>query len=163
MLKKYLLLALATVFLMFQLVSNPANAAVLDDATRTVALNDSGEIITLSVKQTLNGRDKFNYACATCHVGGDTKTNPTINLAPGTLANATPSRDNVEALVDYMKNPTTYDGFEEIAEVHPSTQSADIFPTMRSLTDQDLRDIAGHILMQPAIVGEQWGGGKAPR
>ena len=163
MLKRYMLLAVATVFLMFQLVSNPADAAVLDNATRTVTLNDSGETIVMSVKETLNGRDMFNYACATCHVGGDTKTNPTINLAPDTLAKATPRRDTVEGMVDYMKNPTTYDGFVEIAEVHPSTQSSDIFPTMRSMTDQDLADIAGHILMQPTILGDQWGGGKAPR
>ena len=163
MLKRYVLLAVATVFCLFQLFSNPATAAELDEATRTVALNDSGETLVLTVKQTLNGRDQFNFACSTCHVGGDTKTNPTINLAPGTLAGATPSRDSVEGLVDYMENPTTYDGFVEISEVHPSIKSADIFPVMRNLTDDDLIDIAGYILMQPTIVGEQWGGGKAPR
>jgi photosystem II cytochrome c550 len=26
-----------------------------------------------------------------------------------------------------MKNPTTYDGEEEIAEIHPSIKSADIY------------------------------------
>jgi photosystem II cytochrome c550 len=57
--------------------------------------------------------------------------------------------------VDYLKNPTTYDGLESIAEIHPSIKSADIYP-MRSLTDEDLTAIAGHILLQPKIVTEKW-------
>ena len=65
--------------------------------------------------------------------------------------------------MDYLHNPTTYDGFVEISELHPSTKSADIFPEMRNLSEDDLVDVAGHILMQPTILGEQWGGGKAPR
>ena len=59
-----------------------------------------------------------------------------------------------------MKNPTTYDGLESIAEIHPSTKSADIYPRMRSLTDDDLFTIGGHIMLQPKIVTEKWGGGK---
>merc|ERR1712023_489330 len=51
-------------------------------------------------------------------------------------------------------------GLESIAEIHPSIKSADIFPKMRSLTEDDLEAIAGHILMQPKIVSEKWGGGK---
>ncbi len=58
------------------------------------------------------------------------------------------------------KNPTTYDGLESIAEIHPSIKSADIFPKMRTLTEDDLVAIAGHILTQPKIVAEKWGGGK---
>jgi len=46
------------------------------------------------------------------------------------------------------------------AEVHPSLKSADIFPKMRNLTDKDLTNIAGHILVAPKILGEKWGGGK---
>ena len=55
-----------------------------------------------------------------CHVGGITKTNPNLGLEPDALSLATPARDNINALVDYMKNPTSYDGLESIAEVHPS-------------------------------------------
>jgi photosystem II cytochrome c550 len=58
--------------------------------------------------------------------------------------------------VDYLKNPTTYDGLESIAEIHPSIKSAD--NDMRSLTDEDLTAIAGHILLQPKIVTEKMGG-----
>ena len=98
MLKRYMLLAVATVFLMFQLFTPPATAAVLDEATRTVALSDSGETLVMTVKQTINGRDKFLFACAKCHVGGDTKTNPSISLSPGDLAGANPIRNNIEGL-----------------------------------------------------------------
>jgi photosystem II cytochrome c550 len=59
-----------------------------------------------------------------------------------------------------MKNPTTFDGLESIAEIHPSIKSADIFPKMRTLTEDDLFTIAGHILTQPKIIAEKWGGGK---
>ena len=76
------------------------------------------------------------------------------------LSLATPTRNNAAALVDYLKNPTTFDGLESIAEIHPSIKSADIFPKMRSLTEDDLYAIAGHILVQPKIVAEKWGGGK---
>ena len=31
---------------------------------------------------------------------------------------------------------------------------------MRSVTDEDLTAIAGHILIQPKIISEKWGGGK---
>ena len=49
---------------------------------------------------------------------------------------------------------------DSIAEIHPSIKSADIYPRMRSLTDEDLYSIAGHIMLQPKIVAEKWGGGK---
>ncbi len=162
MLKRYMLLAVATVFFAFQVLTSTATAAELDDATRTVPLNDGGTI-TLSTQQAKEGQKLFNFACANCHIGGDTKTNPSINLSEDSLAGATPRRNTVEGLVDYMNNPTTYDGFDTIAEVHPSTQSTDLFPLMRNLSDDDLVDIAGHILIQPSVIGDQWGGGKAKR
>jgi photosystem II cytochrome c550 len=59
-----------------------------------------------------------------------------------------------------MKNPTTFDGLDSIAETHPSISSADIFPKMRSLSEDDLFAISGHILLQPKVVSEKWGGGK---
>jgi len=59
-----------------------------------------------------------------------------------------------------MKNPMSYDGLESIAEIHPSIKSADIFPKMRSLSDEDLFAIGGHVLLQPKLSAEKWGGGK---
>ncbi|MEB3252007.1 MAG: cytochrome c-550, partial [Cyanobacteriota bacterium] len=42
----------------------------------------------------------------------------------------------------------------------PSKKSADIFPKMRSLTEEDLVAISGHILLQPKVIGDMWGTGK---
>lgn len=163
MLKRCIWLAVATVFFAFQIVVGGASAVELDKAIRTLPLNEKGETVVLNLQQIEKGKRLFNSVCAQCHTGGVTKTDFNVGLGPVALAGATPPRDNIESLVDYMKNPTTYDGFEDIAELHPSIESADIFPEMRNLTDDDLFTIAGHILIQPKIVGEQWGGGKALR
>ena len=140
--------------------SNSVSAIDLDENTRTLPLDSSGTTVVLTTEQVKRGKRLFNNSCGQCHVGGITKTNPNLGLEPDALSLATPPRDNVNALVDYMKNPTSYDGLESIAEVHPSIKSADIFPKMRSLSDEDLFDIAGHILLQPKLSSEKWGGGK---
>jgi photosystem II cytochrome c550 len=160
MLRRLIGVVVVTVLLTFQLMVGSATAVELDAATRTVPLNDKGDTITLSLKQVTEGKRLFQYACAQCHVGGVTKTNQNVGLEPEALALATPNRNNIEGLVDYMKNPTTYDGEEEISELHPSLKSADIFTEMRNLTEDDLVAIAGHILLQPKVVGSKWGGGK---
>ncbi|OUL22073.1 photosystem II cytochrome c-550 [Nostoc sp. 106C] len=160
MFRRLIGVVVATVLLTFQLIVGSATAVELDKATRTVPLNDKGDTVVLSLKEVKEGKRLFQYACAQCHVGGVTKTNQNVGLEPEALALATPNRNNIEGLVDYLKNPTTYDGEEEISEVHPSTKSADIFTEMRNLTDEDLKAIAGHILLQPKVVGQKWGGGK---
>ena len=160
MFKKYLQLFSLFLFGISGLFVATSSAIDLDDATRTVVSDGSGKTIVLTPEQVKRGKRLFNATCGACHVGGISKTNPNIGLDPEALSLATPRRDNVEALVDFLKNPTTYDGLESIAEVHPSIQSADIYPRMRSLTDEDLTAIAGHILLQPKVLSEKWGGGK---
>ena len=147
-------------FGVFSLFATTASAIDLDEATRTVVADGSGKTIVLTPEQVKRGKRLFNATCGACHVGGITKTNPNIGLDPEALSLATPRRDNVSALVDYLKNPTTYDGLESIAETHPSIKSADIYPRMRSVTEEDLTAMAGHILLQPKVVSEKWGGGK---
>jgi photosystem II cytochrome c550 len=139
---------------------NSVSAIDLDENTRTVPLDSSGTTVILTPEQVKRGKRLFNASCGQCHVGGITKTNPNLGLEPDALSLATPPRDNINALVDYMKNPTSYDGLESIAELHPSVKSADIFPKMRSLSDEDLFAIGGHILLQPKLSAEKWGGGK---
>ena len=143
----------------FSFVISSSSAIELDDATRTIALN-STKSVTLSPEQVKRGKRLFLSTCSVCHTGGITKTNPNVGLDTEALSLATPTRNTVEGLVDYMKNPTTFDGLESIAEIHPSIKSADIFPKMRTLTEDDLFAIAGHVLVQPKIVAEKWGGGK---
>jgi photosystem II cytochrome c550 len=139
---------------------SPANALELDEDTRTVTLDGKGNSVVLTPEQVKRGKRLFNNACGTCHVGGLTKTNPNVGLDTESLSLATPARDNITSLVGYFKDPMTYDGLDSISEIHPSIKSADIFPKMRSLTDEDLFAIAGHILLQPKVVNEKWGGGK---
>ena len=145
--------------LTFFVFTSPSWAVELDEATRTLPLNSS-KTVTLSLEQVKKGKRLFINTCSICHTGGVTKTNPNVGLDTEALGLAVPTRNTIEGLVDYMKNPTTFDGLESIAEVHPSIKSADIFPRMRSLTEDDLFAIAGHILLQPKIVAEKWGGGK---
>jgi photosystem II cytochrome c550 len=160
MLKKYSQLFSLVFLCIFGISVTTASAIDLDDATRTLTLDSSGKTMVLTPEQVKRGKRLFNATCGACHVGGITKTNPNIGLDSEALSLATPRRDNVEALVDYMKNPMSYDGLESIAETHPSIKSADIYPRMRSVTDEDLTAIAGHILLSPKIIAEKWGGGK---
>ena len=160
MYKKYSRLSTLLFFLFSTFIAFDAIAIDLDEATRTVVANESGKTTVLTPEQVKRGKRLFNSTCGACHVGGISKPNPNVGLDPEALSLATPRRDNIAALVDFMKNPTTYDGLESIAEVHPSIKSADIYPRMRSLTDEDLYSIAGHIMLSPKIVTEKWGGGK---
>ena len=160
MLKKYSQLFSVVFFCIFSLFITTASAIDLDEATRTIVKDSSGATVILTPEQVKRGKRLFNATCGACHVGGVSKTNPNVGLDPEALSLATPRRDNIVALVDYLKNPTSYDGLDSIAEVHPSIKSADIYPRMRSLTDDDLFSISGHILLQPKILTEKWGGGK---
>ena len=160
MFKKYSKFCALILFSIFNIFVTTASAIDLDEATRTVVVDNAGTTTVLTPEQVKRGKRLFNATCGACHVGGMTKTNPNVGLDPEALALATPRRDNIDALVDFLKNPTSYDGSESIAEVHPSIKSADIYPRMRSVTDEDLTAISGHILLQPKILTEKWGGGK---
>ena len=165
LLKRFTSLVLATVIVVSSalgagLFASEAIAAELDAATRTIKASDAGDTVTLPIEEFLRGRQKFNQACAICHLGGITKTNPNVGLDTESLEGAYPARDNLAGLVDYLHNPTTYDGLVEISELHPSTKSTDLFPKMRNLTEDDLEAISAHILIMPKILGDKWGAGK---
>ena len=140
--------------------ATPAMAAQWSTDQLTVPATPEGTTVTFTEQEIKGGRKLFNSSCGECHAGGITKTNQNVGLDPETLALATPSRDNVDALVDYIKAPTSYDGEYSIADVHPSLRSSDIFVKMRDLDDEDLRLMAGYILVAPKVQGVQWGGGK---
>ena len=160
MIKKYSQFLSLVLVGIFGISVTTASAIDLDEATRTVVKDNSGQTTTLTTEQVKRGKRLFNQTCGACHLGGITKTNPNVGLDPEALSLATPRRDSVDSLIDFMKNPTSYDGLESIAETHPSIKSADVYPRMRSVTDEDLEAIAGHIMLQPKIVTEKWGGGK---
>ena len=154
------LLALPLALLLLASFGAPAQAAQWTTDQLTVPADADGSLVTFSEQEIRTGRKLFNNSCGECHAGGITKTNHNVGLDPETLALATPARDNVAALVDYMKDPTSYDGEYSISDVHPSIRSSDIFVKMRDLDDEDLRLMAGYILTAPKVQGMQWGGGK---
>ncbi|MEB3306586.1 MAG: photosystem II cytochrome c-550 [Cyanobacteriota bacterium] len=152
--------ALPLALLLCSSLAGPAHAAQWTAEQLTVPADADGSLVTFSEQEIRSGRKLFNGSCGECHAGGITKTNHNVGLDPETLALATPARDNVASLVDYMKDPTSYDGEYSIADVHPSLRSSDIFVKMRDLDDEDLREMAGYILVAPKVQGVQWGGGK---
>ena len=153
------LLVLVPVLIGLAFIS-PAEAVQWDAETLTVPVNPDGAEVTFTDREINAGRKVFNTSCGTCHAGGITKTNQNVGLDTETLALATPVRDNVAALVDYIQDPTSYDGEYSIADLHPSMRSRDLYPAMRDLTDEDLRLMSGYILVAPKVLGVEWGGGK---
>eukprot|EP00435_Cladocopium_sp_Y103_P023128 s2067_g5.t1 len=125
-----------------------------------IPVDDKGKTTTLTKEQVVRGKRLFIAACASCHVGGGTRTNQNVGLAIEELSGAQPNRATVEGLVDYLNNPTTYDGLKDISEVHPSIKGGDIWPKMRSMKQQDLYDMSAYILYQNQTIPEKWGGGK---
>ncbi len=154
---KFLLALLAALTIAINALSGPAIAA---DSDPHVLSLDGTQTYTITDRELAKGKQLFNSACANCHAGGATYTNPNVGLDSESLALATPRRDTLAGMIDYLKNPTTFDGEEEIYELHPSLRSTDIFPMMRGLTDEDLRAISGYVLYNAQLKGIAWGGGK---
>jgi len=75
--------------------------------------DDAGNLKTFTPEQVVEGKRLFTANCQNCHVGGVTTPNPKVSLALAKLQGATPPRDNIAALVSFMRNPRTYDGKEE--------------------------------------------------
>ena len=147
--KRTLLAALAAILFAWQFWTGAATALELTDEARTVALDEAGSPVVITLKEAKRGQQLFNNICAQCHKGGANKANPNIDLSADSLAGAEPPRDNVVSMVDYIKNPTTYDGEVDISELHPCTERSDLFGEMRNLSEDDLYAMAGYILIQP--------------
>lgn len=114
-----LLVALLTVLSFFTL-STPAHAASYDyvrrylQVTEPIALdaNEQGQTKQFSPQDFTEGKELFETNCLNCHVGGATLPDPTVSLALNTLAGATPPRNNINGLVEFLREPMTYDGSE---------------------------------------------------
>jgi len=75
--------------------------------------NPQGEMQSFTPENLTEGKGLFKQNCLNCHVGGATLPAPKISLALDALSGATPPRDSIEELVNYMRLPMTYDGSEE--------------------------------------------------
>ncbi|MBD2579152.1 photosystem II cytochrome c-550 [Oscillatoria sp. FACHB-1406] len=159
MLKRLFLGLVATLIFTLQLPIDRAFAVDIKQELRTVK-QDATENVVVSNKEFEHGKRLFTNACSKCHMAGRTKTNPNVTLGSTSLKGAEPPRDNVDEIVSYLNNPKTYDGEQDISELHPNTTRTDLYPEMRNLTQQDLQDLAGYILTEAQIRGFRWGAGK---
>ncbi|MEC4804106.1 MAG: photosystem II cytochrome PsbV2 [Jaaginema sp. PMC 1079.18] len=75
-----------------------------------VKYTNTGETKTYTPEEFEKGKELFKEDCIYCHVGGATVQDPRVTLSTEDLAGATPPRDSVVAIADYMRNPMTYDG-----------------------------------------------------
>ena len=78
-----------------------------------ILVNAAGETQTFTPDDLIQGKESFSNSCLTCHVGGSTLSNPSVSLSLEDLHNATPPRDNLENLVQYIRRPMFYDGLYE--------------------------------------------------
>ena len=95
--------------------------------------------------------------CTKCHLQGKTKTNNNVSLGLKDLSQAEPPRDNLLAIVDYLKNPTSYDGVDDYTELHPNVTRPDIYPELKNFTEDDVYDVAAYTLIAPKL-DVRWGG-----
>lgn len=157
MVKRFFWVAVAVVLFIFQFHPNSAAALELDEETRTVPLNTAGETAVLSSKEVTQGQRLFNLECTQCHLQGKTKTNNNVSLGVDDLGKADPPRDNVVALIEYLKHPMSYDGEISLELEHPNVSRPDVWPELRNFTEDDLFDLAGYMLIAPKL-DERWGG-----
>lgn len=117
------LFAVSCLLAAFLVVSNilmvsPANAAVDTyvrrylQATEPVSLDvdGKGKTAQFSADDLSSGKQLFEAHCLNCHVGGATLPDPTVSLSLKTLAGATPPRDTINGIVEFLREPMTYDG-----------------------------------------------------
>eukprot|EP00933_Yihiella_yeosuensis_P020690 TRINITY_DN1652_c0_g1_i1.p1 TRINITY_DN1652_c0_g1~~TRINITY_DN1652_c0_g1_i1.p1 ORF type:complete len:222 (-),score=49.86 TRINITY_DN1652_c0_g1_i1:98-763(-) len=135
----------------------PAKADIEDVS---ISVDGKGKTTQLTKEGLVRGKRLFVAACASCHVGGGTRTNQNVGLGIEELNGANPPRNTLEGIVDYLNSPTTYDGLKDISDIHPSIRQADLWPKMRSMKQQDLSDISAYILYMTQTIPEKWGGGK---
>ena len=157
MVKRFILMAIAAIFFFLQFPIHNANALELTEETRTVPLSEDGETVTLSNQQIANGQRLFIRECTQCHLQGKTKTNNNVSLGVEDLAGAEPPRDNLLAIVDYLKYPTSYDGEDDYTELHVNVTRPDLYPELKNFTEDDVYDVSGYILVAPKL-DSYWGG-----
>lgn len=108
---------LAAFLVVFSILVSPANAAVDTyvrrylQATEPVSLDvDGSKTAQFSAEDLSAGKQLFETHCLNCHVGGATLPDPTVSLSLKTLAGATPPRDTINGIVEFLREPMTYDG-----------------------------------------------------
>jgi photosystem II cytochrome c550 len=149
--------------------SEPTPTAAGPD-TVALAADAAGAKQNFTKAQVKEGQRLFKANCGKCHVGGQTYGTynvKEVNLSMKALASATPPRNNIAALIDYMAEPTTYDGTEKLYETgrHPKyVVEGKAGPDNQIIvrTKEELNLISAFILKE-ATYNKVWGGGKDVR
>lgn len=110
--------------------------------------DDSGHLLTVSPRQLQTGKTLFQNACINCHVGGITLPNPSVSLSLTDLTGAMPPRNTIKALMEYQRQPLSYDGSTD--EVSCRTVSP------QWMNEEDLTSLAA-FLLRSAQVAPGWG------
>ncbi|MBD2485146.1 photosystem II cytochrome PsbV2 [Planktothrix sp. FACHB-1365] len=120
--------------------SLPTQAASIDPFIRRyfevsqpveIPVDGKGNTRQFSGDDLTQGKALFEQNCVNCHVGGVTLQYPSLSLSLEALKGATPSRDNLNNLVAYFRNPVSYDGTDynywcrEVSENWLSTDEAE--------------------------------------
>ncbi|MEN9217266.1 MAG: photosystem II cytochrome PsbV2 [Gloeomargarita sp. HHBFW_bins_162] len=114
----------------------------------TLSADARGTEQTFTPQDLSAGKQLFESNCINCHVGGATLPNPRVSLSLADLHGATPPRDNIAALVNFIRQPQNYDGTED------SYTCRELSP--KSVSDQEAAQLAAFIL-QAAKVAPGWG------
>jgi photosystem II cytochrome c550 len=69
-----------------------------------------GQTQTFTPDDFYQGKELFKEHCIYCHVGGTTLQDPQISLSLDALGGATPPRNNVSAIAEFLRDPMNYDG-----------------------------------------------------
>jgi photosystem II cytochrome c550 len=140
--------------------SGGEQAATTGEGTTTAQTPAKGDAVLAAVSEDelRQGKKLFQAECGRCHVGGQTYGtygSTDVNLSLKGLKGATPPRDTFPALIDYLKNPTSYDGKQKLVETGEHA-------SYTALGDEKLRLIAAHVLKE-ANNNPGWGRGKNTR
>jgi len=111
-------------------------------------LDAAGHTLTFTPEQLTDGKNRFQSACLNCHVGGATLPAPNISLSLKDLRGATPPRDTLQALMEYQRDPRSYDGSDSSYGCRPVPPSW--------MDDEALRNLSAFIL-RAAQVAPGWG------
>ncbi len=111
-------------------------------------LDAEGHTLTFTPEQLTDGKNRFQSACLNCHVGGATLPAPNISLSLKDLRGATPPRDTIQALVEYQRDPLSYDGSDFSYGCRPVPPSW--------MDDEALQNLAAFIL-RAAQAAPGWG------
>lgn|SRR5512136_2378851 len=113
-----------------------------------VEMDGQGSTRLFSASDFSAGKRLFEESCINCHVGGATLPDPSVSLSLNTLKGATPPRDNVSALVAYLRQPMTYDGSDTTFWCRQVPESW--------LSQQEIENLAAFVL-RAAQTAPGWG------